>query len=134
MINCESDLTVVKGQQYGGMFSSFKGQNLNKSPEPQTLVTNEELKKISSTNTNKNKTSKVNKPLPRHPPKKKASRRQKERGKRSNSTVSCESLRANCLQSKRCWYQRQSRPQSPRVFWSAGEFPKRLWHTTGYPL
>lgn len=68
LINCESDLTVVKGQQYGRMLSSFKGQNLNKSLEPQTLVANEELKKISNTNTNKNKTSKANKPLSRRPP------------------------------------------------------------------
>lgn len=137
LINCESNLTAVKGQQYGRMLSSFKGQNLNKSPEPQTLVTNEELKKISNTNTNKNKTkrAKQTNPYPTAlPPPKKASRWQRERGKRNNSTVSCESLRENCLQSKRCWYQRQSRPQSPRVFWSAGEFPKRLWHATGFPL
>lgn len=83
LINCESDLTVVKGQQYGRMLSSFKGQNLNKSLEPQTLVANEELKKISNTNTNKTKTSKANKPLsrPPRPPKKKlpAGREKEER-------------------------------------------------------
>lgn len=84
MINCESNLTAVKGQQYGGMLSSLKGQNLNKSPEPQTLVTNEELKKISNTNTNKNKTkgAKQTNPYPTAlPPKKKlpAGREKEER-------------------------------------------------------
>ena len=70
LINCESDSTVVKGQQYGAMLSSFKGQNLNQSPEPQTLVTNEELKKISNTNTNKNKPkgAKQTNPYPTAPP------------------------------------------------------------------
>ena len=53
------------------MLSSFKGQNLSKSPESQTPVANEELKKINNTNTNKNKTSKAKKTP--YPPQKKSS-------------------------------------------------------------